>query len=72
MSFGSPVAVMLLFSLLAFCAVLFALPALRNPPPGVPTKRCIDCKFLNYYSAERCKKCGGPVESPDDDTDKTD
>lgn len=71
MGFGSPVAVMLLFSLLALCAVLFAIPNLRSPPPGVPTKRCTECKSINYYSAERCKKCGGPVEPLDDDADKT-
>lgn len=61
MGFGSPVAVMLLFSLLALCAVFFAIPALRSPPPGFSSKRCTDCKLINHYNAERCKKCGGTV-----------
>lgn len=71
MSLGSPIAVMLLFSLLAFCAVLFAIPALRSPPPGVSSKLCTNCKSLSPYNAERCKRCGGPV-IPLDDDDHTD
>ena len=69
MSFGSPVAVMLLFSLLALCAVFFALPALRSPPPGFSSKKCIDCTLLNHYNAKCCKKCGGPVKPLHNDAD---
>lgn len=62
MSFGSPVAVMLLFSLLALCAVLFALPILRSPPPGFESKKCPGCGTLNRYNADTCKKCGLPLK----------
>jgi len=68
MSFSSPVAVMLLFSLLALCAVFFAIPALRSPPPGFSSKRCTECKALSSYKSDRCEKCGGTVIPLHDET----
>ncbi|NOY85357.1 MAG: hypothetical protein GXO96_11175 [Nitrospirae bacterium] len=70
MGSGSPIAVMLLFSLLALCAVLFAIPALRSPPPGFSSQKCTKCKFLNHYNAKSCKKCGGTVQALHNETEE--
>ncbi len=72
MTFGSPVALVILFSLIALCAVFFALPALKSPLPGLESKRCADCNKLNKYDRESCEHCGGPLKKVEDDLQEED
>ncbi len=70
MNLGSPIAIMLLFSLIALCAVFFALPAFKSPIPGFESKRCSECKKLSKYDAENCEHCGKVLvdgEVPEDE-----
>lgn len=53
---------MLLFALIALCAVFFAIPALRSPPPGFESKKCPGCKKLNKYNVTICERCGRALE----------
>lgn len=60
MTFGSPVAMVLLFSLLALCCVIFALPTLFSAPPGY--RKCPKCRALNPDDEKKCKKCESPIK----------
>lgn len=59
---GSPVALLVLFVVLAVCAVLLALPALKGPPPGFEPKICDACQTKNKYTRDTCGQCGEPLK----------
>ena len=64
-----PATLLLLFAVLALCAVMLAIPGLRRPPPGREPKMCPACEHFNSYKLTACEKCGEALKEPYEDAD---